>query len=356
MALERIQKILSNAGVASRREAEELLVAGRIAVNGEVITTLGSRADPEVDEITVDGVPVNLGRYRYFALNKPRGIVATASDERGRPTVVDLVPIGDIQLHPVGRLDMDSEGLIILTNDGHLTNLLTHPRYEVDKEYLVGLDAPLSPTDLRRIVRGIESEGERLRATSAQTVLPPSPGPGEPEPEAQAWVLLTLREGKNREIRRMMEALGREVKVLRRIRIGPLHLGNLQSGSFRELAESEVQALYAAAKQRAEQESAKAAATAPSSPQAPKSPRTAARAAPPKAAPAASAKRAGAGGKPPKPGAARSRVSPPQGPTALGRSPGPKSASKAKPTASGRTGGTARAGQRSAHRGRRTRR
>lgn len=268
MAAERLQKILSNAGVASRRVAEEMILAGRVSVNGKVVDTLGARADPESDDILLDGVPVVKGRYRYFALHKPRGIVTTARDEQGRETVLDLVPIGGLQLHPVGRLDMDSEGLVLLTNDGHLTDLLTHPRYQVEKEYLVGLDRMPAKRDIERLVRGIDDAGERLRAVSARAAVAP---PREPEievafedeeeeddgsepvtiveipPEPNAWLILTLREGKNREIRRMMDAIGRRVMALRRTRIGPLVLGSLGPGAFRELAPEEVDALYTAA-------------------------------------------------------------------------------------------------------------
>ncbi len=246
MPAERLQKILSNAGVASRRVAEEMILAGRVAVNGVVQDTLGARADPEADDITVDGVPVLKTRYRYFALHKPAGFVTTARDEQGRPAVLDLIPIGDVQLHPVGRLDMDSEGLVIITNDGHLTDLLTHPRYEVEKEYLVGIDAVLSKRDMERLVRGVEEGGDRLRAVSVRPAMPPAAMAGEDGPRAGAWLLITLREGKNREIRRMMTALGRKVLYLRRIRIGPLHLGSLGSGAFRELTPEEVDALYRA--------------------------------------------------------------------------------------------------------------
>jgi pseudouridine synthase len=248
VAVERLQKILSNAGVASRRVAEEMILAGRVSVNGVVADTLGARADPDVDEVTVDGVPVLRGRYRYFMLNKPRGFVTTARDEMGRETVLDLIPIGDILLHPVGRLDRDTEGLLIITNDGHLTDLLTHPRNEVEREYLVGIDAQVGERDLQRLVRGIESEGDRLRATSARQAASPPLAPGEEPPAAPAWLLIVLREGKNREIRRMMDALGRKVILLRRIRVGPLRLGTLGSGAFRELTEEEVAALYAAAR------------------------------------------------------------------------------------------------------------
>lgn len=249
MPAERLQKILSNAGIASRRVAEAMILAGRVTVNGEVKNTLGDRADTETDEISVDGVPVLRGRYRYFALHKPRGFITTARDEQGRETVLDLVPIGDVLLHPVGRLDRDSEGLLLITNDGQLTDLLTHPRYEIEKEYLVGLDAPLTDRDVQRLVRGIDSDGERLRAMSARPAAAPASAAGEEPPAAPAWVLLVLREGRNREIRRMMTALGRKVILLRRIRVGPVHLGALGNGAFRELEDGEVDMLYQAAKQ-----------------------------------------------------------------------------------------------------------
>ena len=248
MAVERLQKILSNAGVASRRVAEELILAGRVAVNGERVTTLGARADPDVDEVMLDGIPVLRGKYRYFLLNKPTGVVTTANDELGRETVLDLVPIGDVVLHPIGRLDADSEGLLILTNDGHLTRLLTHPSHEVEKEYLVGVDAHPSRADLARLVRGVDSEGEHLRASSVSLASEPA---GELEvdgPPPGAWLLLTLKQGRRREIRRMLAAMGREVRLLRRIRVGPLRLGELGVGAFRELTDEEVVALYAAGK------------------------------------------------------------------------------------------------------------
>jgi 23S rRNA pseudouridine2605 synthase len=248
VAVERLQKIISNAGVASRRVAEEMILAGRVAVNGEIQRSLGARADTEADEVTVDGVPVAKGRYRYFMVHKPAGFVTTASDDQGRDTVMDLVPIGDIQLHPVGRLDMDSEGLLILTNDGHLTDLLTHPKYEVEKEYLVGIDQVLAERDMQRLVRGIESDGDRLRAASARPAMAPAVVAGDEPPGAGAWLIIVLKQGRNREIRRMIEALNRKVVFLRRLRIGPLHLGSLGSGAFRELTPEEVEELYSAAK------------------------------------------------------------------------------------------------------------
>ena len=246
-----VQKILSNYGHASRRKAEELILEGRVSVNGQVRDQPGARADPETDEITVDGVLVNRNASRYFMLNKPEGVVTSASDELGRETVLDLVPIGDIVLHPVGRLDADSQGLIILTNDGNLTQLLTHPSHQVEKEYLLAINMPLARADLQRLVRGVKDGGETLRAASVRETHPTEPQPAGDAPAAGAWLLITLLEGRNREIRRMMSALGREVVFLQRVRIGPLALGTLGNGAFRELSDAEVERLYEAAKQPA---------------------------------------------------------------------------------------------------------
>ncbi|MEO6398436.1 MAG: pseudouridine synthase [Tepidiformaceae bacterium] len=318
MAVERLQKILSNAGVSSRRVAEELILSGRVAVNGEVLDTLGARADLATDEVTVDGVPVLKESYRYFVLNKPIGFISTASDEMDRETVLDLVPIGDIQLHPVGRLDRDSEGLLILTNDGHLTDLLTHPRYEVEKEYLVGIDSMPSQRDLERLVRGIESEGERLRAAAVRPAVAPPAAQGDESQGAAFWLVITLKEGRNREIRRMVEALGRQVLLLRRIRLGPLLLGDLGSGAFRELIPEEIDALYAAGK-RAET-AAQTPAAVHSSRFAPKSP------GPPR--PAGAPIRSGSTkpkGRPPRSG-------PPAPPTPRTRAGGPPSVSPSGPS------------------------
>lgn len=241
MAAERLQKILSHAGVSSRRAAEELILAGRVAVNGAVVTQLGTRADPESDEVTVDGVPVLRTRYRYIALHKPRGVVTSASDELGRDTVLELVPgARDAGLHPVGRLDKDSEGLLLLTNDGHLTNLLTHPRNEVEKEYLVEIDRAPAKRDIERMVRGVEEGGERLRARSVREVSPPGYAPG------AHWLSIVLTQGKKREIRRLLSALDYRVGSLRRVRIAGLHLGRLKVSAWRDLSEAEVSALYEA--------------------------------------------------------------------------------------------------------------
>ena len=246
MAIERLQKILSNAGVASRRSAEAMIAAGRVAVNGEVRSAPGSRADPERDAITLDGEPVRRDRYRYMALHKPAGALSTARDERGRPTVLDLAPDGGPVLHPVGRLDRESEGLILLTNDGALTELLTHPRHEVRKEYLVAIDQPLGKKGRERLTRGVRHEGERLKADAVRAASPGGPD-APPDPR---WLLIALHGGRKREIRRMLAVVGRRVTALRRVRIGPLALGGLAAGESRELAPAEVDALYAAARRR----------------------------------------------------------------------------------------------------------
>ena len=244
MVVERLQKILSNAGVASRRAAEAMIVEGRVSVNGKTLDTLGARADPDKDEITVDGVPVSRERYRYVALHKPTGVLSAVRDDRGRPTVTSLVDIPEATLRPVGRLDLESEGLILLTNDGALTELLTHPRHEVSKEYLVAIDQPLGKRGRERLVRGVRHEGERLKADSVQVVSPS----GSPDHPDARWLLVTLHGGRKREIRRMLSVVGRRVVTLRRIRIGPLALGTLEQGEHRELTPEEVEALYGAAK------------------------------------------------------------------------------------------------------------
>ncbi len=261
MPVERLQKILSNAGVASRRSAEVMIAAGRVAVNGEVRATPGARANPETDEITIDGVPVRKDRYRYVAVNKPAGVLSTARDERGRPAVTDLAPNGGGVLHPVGRLDQASEGLILLTNDGALTELLTHPRYEVRKEYLVAIDQPLGRKQRARLVRGVHHKGERLKADSVQVV---SPG-GSPDHPDPRWLLIALHGGRKREIRRMLASVGRHVVTLRRIRIGSLALGQLAAGETRELTPAEVAALYATAKRAEGSKHAGMAAASPAS-------------------------------------------------------------------------------------------
>lgn len=244
MAIERLQKILSNAGVASRRDAEKMIINSRVAVNGKIENILGARANPEIDEITVDDIPINFQKYIYIALHKPRGILTSARDDRGRKTVVDLVNTKNVQIHPVGRLDLESEGLLLLTNDGKLTNLLTHPKNRVEKEYLVELDQPLGKANRLRLIRGIYDSGELLKARTVSEVMDLEVTAS----ERYRWILITLQEGKNREIRRMMGSMHKKIQTLRRVRIGALNLGTLKLGEYRTLESKEVANLYNSAK------------------------------------------------------------------------------------------------------------
>lgn len=226
---ERIQKVLAAAGVASRRAVEEMVVQGRIAVNGQP-ARLGQRVDPERDTVEVDGIPVGLrADLVYYLLNKPTGVVATASDPQGRPTVVDMVP-GEPRVFPVGRLDADSEGLLLLTNDGGLTHRLTHPSFGVDKEYLAHVEGQPRRGALRRLRDGVELEDGTAEAV-AVSLLEPS------------VIRIVVHEGRNRLVRRMCEAIGHPVIRLVRTRIGPLADRKLSPGEWRELSRSEVREL-----------------------------------------------------------------------------------------------------------------
>lgn len=230
---ERLQKILARAGIASRRVVEEMIEDGRVAVNGEV-AELGQRADPEVDAIEVDGVLVGVRPDTvWYLLNKPAGVVSTASDPQGRPTVVQLVP-EEPRVFPVGRLDAETEGLLLLTNDGEVTHRLTHPSYGVEKEYLAHVEGTPSRGALRTLREGVELEdGTTAPATAAMV----SPG----------VVRLVIHEGRNRQVRRMCEAVGHPVVRLVRTRIGPLVDTKLGPGEWRPLRQDEVRALERAA-------------------------------------------------------------------------------------------------------------
>ncbi|MCY3909983.1 MAG: pseudouridine synthase [bacterium] len=226
---ERIQKVLAAAGVASRRAVEEMVAEGRITVNGQQ-ARLGQRLDPENDTVEVDGIPVGLrADLAYYLLNKPPGVVATASDPQGRPTVVAMVP-DDPRVFPVGRLDADSEGLLLLTNDGGLTHRLTHPSFGVEKEYLAHVQGHPSRGALRRLREGVELDDGVAQAVTVSR----------PEPSV---VRLVVSEGRNRLVRRMCEAVGHPVIRLVRIRIGPLVDRKLPPGEWRELTQWEIRDL-----------------------------------------------------------------------------------------------------------------
>ncbi len=231
---ERLQKVLAHAGIASRRGAEALILEGRVKVNGEVVKELGTKADPSHDVIQVDGRPVGKPEAPvYVALNKPRGVLSSARDTRGRTTVVDLVR-HRARLYPVGRLDLDSEGLILLTNDGALALRLAHPRYEHEKEYRVLVEGRPDEEALRRLREGIGLEGGRTRPARVWR---------ERETAEGTWLRMVLREGRKRQIRRMIEVVGQRVLRLIRVRMGPIELGDLQPGAYRPLTPAELQAI-----------------------------------------------------------------------------------------------------------------
>lgn len=230
---ERLQKVLARAGLGSRRASEELIAEGRVKVNGE-IAELGRRVDPEQDSVEVDGVPIGVRQgLRYLLLNKPVGAVTTASDPQGRQTVVELVP-DDPRVFPVGRLDLDTEGLLLLTNDGDLTHRLTHPSHGVEKEYLAHVRGRPSRAAVRKLREGVELD-DGPTAPAKASMLEPN------------LLRLTIHEGRNRQVRRMCDQIGHPVERLVRVRIGPLADRSLSPGEWRDLEQAEVRALERAA-------------------------------------------------------------------------------------------------------------
>jgi 23S rRNA pseudouridine2605 synthase len=234
MAEDRVQKILSRAGFGSRRGCESIIEEGRVTVNGKKIS-LGSKADPSKDDIRVDGIPIRKPEKKvYVALNKPRNMLSLDAPGDDRPTIFDIVK-DERHLYPVGRLDFDSEGLVLLTNDGELANRLTHPRYEHDKEYEVRVSRRPDEEQLQIWRRGVVLEdGYRTLPAIVEVISYPKKG---------AWLKVVLREGKNRQIRRTGTRIGLPVRQIRRVRIGPIELGKLQPGHFRYLKPEEIQAL-----------------------------------------------------------------------------------------------------------------
>jgi 23S rRNA pseudouridine2605 synthase len=234
MALERLQKIIASAGIASRRKAEQLIVEGRVTVNGAVITELGSRADLDADHIKVDGKLLHPPRrLLYIALNKPTGYVTTASDPQGRPTVMDLLRGVKERVFPVGRLDYHSEGLLLLTNDGETTNALTSAASHVPKKYLVKVNGTLSADQEEAFRRGLPIEGRMTRPAGLRLV----------RRAENPWYEVRLFEGRKNQIRMMFRHLGLLVEKLKRVEIGPLNLGSLKPGEFRHLDSAEVERL-----------------------------------------------------------------------------------------------------------------
>ena len=234
----RLQKVLAQAGLGSRRACEELIADGRVTIDG-VEALLGDRVDPESSVVEVDGVPIGIRPGSvYYLLNKPTGVVTTADDPQGRPVVVDLVP-AEPRVFPVGRLDLDTEGLLLLTNDGDLTHRLTHPSFGVEKEYLAEVDGVPGRGTLRRLREGVVLD-DGVTAPATVGVVGPS------------VLRIVIHEGRNRQVRRMGEAVGHPVRRLVRTRIGPVTDRTLAPGQWRELTQAEVRALERAAAESAE--------------------------------------------------------------------------------------------------------
>lgn len=236
---QRLQRVMASAGVGSRRECEIIIEEGRVEVDGQVVVTLGTKVDPEKQKISVDGERLKVQRLQYFMLNKPPGIVSTASDPSGRLRVIDLIKT-NLRVYNVGRLDQSSEGMILVTNDGELANRLTHPRYGIEKKYLVQVDGCPSRSALRQLEEGMylaaEGKHKAVKAKAVQVKFVK-------RLKSTAWLEIVLDEGRNREIRRLLARIGHKVRTLRRIGIGPLRLGEVPLGAHRELTTAELKAL-----------------------------------------------------------------------------------------------------------------
>ncbi len=244
MTAERLQKVLAAAGVASRRVSEQLIVDGRVRVNGTVVTELGTRVDPETDRVDVDGTAIQLDpSKRYVMLNKPTGVVSSLRDDRGRPDLRDVTREWSERLFNVGRLDADTSGLLVLTNDGELAHVLAHPSFGVTKVYIAKVSGRVSPQTVSRLTKGVDLDDGPIAADRARLL---SVGRDE------SLVELTLHSGRNRIVRRMMAAVGHPVGELVRRQFGPLHLGTLPVGRARELTTVERGALLTLARPAAE--------------------------------------------------------------------------------------------------------
>lgn len=268
MPAERLQKLLAAAGIASRRGAEEIILEGRVTVNGRVVTELGTKADPAVDHVKVDGKRLRTAAApRYILMNKPRGVVVTRDDPQHRPTVYALLGTRVSEpVVPVGRLDFDSEGLLLLTNDGALAFRIAHPSGGCRKEYEVKVSGVPTPAKIARLARGVLLAGTRTAPATVELIdtTPEKDGVG-----GNAWLKVILGEGRSRQVRRMLESVGHKVSKLRRVAIGPIRDASIPPGGFRDLSREELEALRAAA---AGKPAAKRPAAKPKSP-APRTPR-----------------------------------------------------------------------------------
>ena len=234
MSTVRLQKFLADAGLASRRAAERIIVEGRVKVNGQTVRELGTKIDPATDRISVDDQPLKPKRKLYLALNKPRGYICSRHDPEKRPTITELLPAEWGHVYSVGRLDFASEGLIFLTNDGDFSLRLTHPRYGVKKKYLVSVEGDVTRDMVSKLLRGIEDAGETLKADNARVLS---------RQLSHTLIELELAEGKNREVRRLFESQGVIVSRLQRTQIGPIKLAELPLGRWRTLTATEIKSL-----------------------------------------------------------------------------------------------------------------
>ena len=237
--MDRLHKRIAASGLCSRRAAEKLIEEGRVAVNGQTVTELGTKVCEE-DVVAVDGKPLGTARLHYVLLNKPKGYVTTLSDPHADKTVADLMPDLGVQLKPVGRLDKDTEGLLLCTNDGALALRLTHPRYGVEKEYQVAVEGKLSKDAERRLRTGVFLESGKTAPAQVEGIF-------FDDKKNQTFLRITIHEGRKRQIREMCLAVGFPVKKLRRVRFGPLRMTKLPRGQCRSLGKAEVEALYQAA-------------------------------------------------------------------------------------------------------------
>lgn len=235
--MERLQRILSTHGVASRRASEQFIRDGRVTVNGVVVRELGAKADPASDRIEVDGRPLRPQRHRYLLLNKPSGYITTVSDERDRRTVMDLIDIRE-RVYPVGRLDRETEGLLLLTNDGELANRITHPRFEIDKEYQILTHTRPPGTTIGKIRKGVRVDGTLVIPSEFRILRETNDG---------IILNLVIHSGLNRVVRKMMDQHDIDIARLRRTRVGPIALGKIPAGQWRELRPAELAGLFAAA-------------------------------------------------------------------------------------------------------------
>ena len=240
----RLNKFISSSGIVSRRKADELIIEGRVSVNSKTVIELGVKIDSEKDKVKIDGELINLQdknkqSYIYILLNKPAGFITSTSDEKHRPTVMDIVKLKK-RIYPVGRLDFDSEGLLLLTNDGDLTNKLTHPGYEVNKTYLVRINKPIDEKQLTRLRGGLYIESQK----GAQKKVKTSKARVDVVPDSEKkQIKITIHEGRNRQVRRMLEAVGLFVRKLKRIEYANLTIKGLKPGDWRYLTDEEIRSL-----------------------------------------------------------------------------------------------------------------